>query len=424
MSCSKIYFNTAHNEADSYSQCNQVFPSERMGHICQSYDDKYLILWGGHRFDDSRNEKLLDPALIWVFNTEIENWSSIECKNNPPLLSGACSILTNHCLYIFGGCKRSIFGGFTDFHFNDLYKLCLRTLIWEKCHVANNKMPSPRDKLAGWNYDNKLYFFGGFGANFQGSFLNEFGDFDEIPNYNKKLGWNNQLIYFDLETNTWHEQKYSCVNREHRPKPRAAHTCTKINEHQVVLFGGRTLECRSNDLYILNLKDFCWTENLMANKDNSPTGRSWHTMVALNNNHVFLYGGLSQENQCIGDGWLLNTIDLNWIKIKTDFEQRLWHTAAVNRKDNQVYVFGGSVTDVFVSQPTFPKHMFKISLSPESLKMKCINFICSNKINFSSKSHQIPFELEKCIRLKYLANAPVQDVDNSNMSRSEYCVLQ
>ena len=114
-------------------------------------------------------------------------------------------------------------------------------------------------------------------------------------------------------------------------------------------------------------------------------------MVALNNDHVFLYGGLSQENQCIGklsvidhtlnlifdrvdlgwlgDGWLLNTINLNWTQIRTDFEQRLWHTAAVNKKDNQVYVFGGSVTDVFVSQPTFPKHMFKISLSPESLKM-------------------------------------------------------
>ena len=63
---------------------------------------------------------------------------------------------------------------------------------------------------------------------------------------NRKLGWNNQLVYFDVDTQRWH-----CEKLINPPKPRAAHTCTKINNNQVILFGGRTMEERTNDLFIL-----------------------------------------------------------------------------------------------------------------------------------------------------------------------------
>ncbi len=60
------------------------------------------------------------------------------------------------------------------------------------------------------------------------------------------------MIYYDIQTNEWHSQKI--LNNE--IKPRAAHSCTKINDDKVILFAGRTQLCRTNDLYVINLKDF------------------------------------------------------------------------------------------------------------------------------------------------------------------------
>jgi hypothetical protein len=64
----------------------------------------------------------------------------------------------------------------------------------------------------------------------------------------------------------------------------------------------------------------------------------------------------------------LSLVSFEWTKIQTPFEKRLWHSTVVSQKDKQIYIFGGSLTDVYINQPTFPKHMLKISLSPESLK--------------------------------------------------------
>lgn len=58
-------------------------------------------------------------------------------------------------------------------------------------------------------------------------------------------------MYFDIKTEEWKDVKIT-----NPPKPRAAHTCTKINENQVIIYGGRTLESRTNDLFVLDLNDF------------------------------------------------------------------------------------------------------------------------------------------------------------------------
>jgi len=54
-----------------------------------------------------------------------------------------------------------------------------------------------------------------------------------------------------LKTNKWIDKKLLKA-----PEPRAAHTCTRMDSNQVVLFGGRTSECRVNDLYLIDLNTF------------------------------------------------------------------------------------------------------------------------------------------------------------------------
>ena len=65
---------------------------------------------------------------------------------------------------------------------------------------------------------------------------------------------------------------------------------------------------------------------------------------------------------------MLNTKNYNWTKIRTLFETRLWHTAVYNEESSQVYVFGGSLTDIYANSPILPEHLLKISLTPEPLK--------------------------------------------------------
>ena len=53
---------------------SKSMPSERMGHVCVAIRDRFLLVWGGHRYDDSRNEIYLNPTLIWIFDIELESW--------------------------------------------------------------------------------------------------------------------------------------------------------------------------------------------------------------------------------------------------------------------------------------------------------------------------------------------------------------
>ena len=150
--------------------------------------------------------------------------------------------------------------------------------------------------------------------------------------------------------------------------------------------------------------------------------------VKLNDYNVFLYGGLSQANQSLGDGWILNTLNFNWTKVTTTFETRLWHTAEFNELSSQIYVFGGSSTDIYINQPILPEHTLKITLTPESLKRQCINFICSNVKMYESiirkNFPQIPVSLQNVISLK--SSMKLNEARNATQKikhQSEYCTV-
>lgn len=100
-----------------------------------------------------------------------------------------------------------------------------------------------------------------------------------------------------------------------------------------------------------------------------PSGRSWHTMIKVDEQRLFLYGGLSDQNEALGDAWLLNVRLLQWTKIERSFEPRLWHTARTGPEANsQIYIIGGSLSEIYYNEPKFPRHALKISLTPESLQ--------------------------------------------------------
>lgn len=68
-------------------------------------------------------------------------------------------------------------------------------------------------------------------------------------------GWNNQLVMYDIEKNLWERPK----TFGKRPSPRAAMAGFREND-KVYIFGGRLLNTRMNDLYVLDLLSMNWSE--------------------------------------------------------------------------------------------------------------------------------------------------------------------
>ncbi len=60
---------------------------------------------------------------------------------------------------------------------------------------------------------------------------------------------------------------------------------------------------------------------------------------------------------------------MTWTELKIkNIENRLWHTANIVNRTKQVYVFGGCSKSFAENRPELPKHILKISVSPETLK--------------------------------------------------------
>lgn len=68
-------------------------------------------------------------------------------------------------------------------------------------------------------------------------------------------GWNNQLVKYDIQRNLW--ERPTTVGK--RPSPRAAMAGFQ-EAGKVYIFGGRLLNIRMNDLYVLDMASMSWSE--------------------------------------------------------------------------------------------------------------------------------------------------------------------
>ncbi|GFG39046.1 hypothetical protein Cfor_01512, partial [Coptotermes formosanus] len=136
---------------------------------------------------------------------------------------------------------------------NQLYRLDLGTVTWEHLHPSGDQ-PAPCDKLVGWLYGGKLYFFGGFGPapEFGASFQHLLDSTTEPSGWPR--GWNNQLVAYNPVSNGWEWPR----THGPTPAPRAAHAAD-ISGHKVFLFGGRSGNTRHNDLHCLDMDKMQWS---------------------------------------------------------------------------------------------------------------------------------------------------------------------
>uniref|UniRef100_A0A3Q3E452 Kelch domain-containing protein 1-like n=1 Tax=Labrus bergylta TaxID=56723 RepID=A0A3Q3E452_9LABR len=305
--------------------CSELVARERSGHTAV-VEDSLLYVWGGY-MSVADDEVFLPNDEIWAYDLEQGSWKVFHMPGEvPPSMSGTCSCSLDGHMYIFGGCDD--FG-----QTNQIYCVNLTDgkYTWRKITHQVGSAPSPRDKLMSVYLSCKssvLIHKSVYKFPVLHCCCFQVGDIF--------WGWNNEVHTFDPMHSSWSQPQ----THGRAPAPRAAHASATIGRRGYIC-GGRVMETRTNDIHCLDLESWTWSEIVPASS--TPVGRSWHTLTAVSDNGLFLFGGLSVDCKPMSDGWLFDVETKTWREVEHPFKTkpRLWHSACPG-KDSDVIVFGGS----------------------------------------------------------------------------------
>ena len=262
--------------------------------------DHYIVVFGGKWFRNGQ----LSLNVIWMYNLYTEQWRKHGIPAHtmaPPPTYEACAAVIDMDIYMFGGNST---GTLT----NALWKLSKTPhacFEWSEIKTPGKaKSPSPRSQHSGWEYDGKLWTFGGSGQSPIG-FLNHNGDYD----VKDKL--NNQLLCFDPTFKDWTNPK--CCGSI--PPHVAAHAITIIMDN-VWQFGGykSDSDISFHELYELNMPSLSWTKIEAGYPQ--PYQGSFCSFTALTNTYLLLHGLFTLNKNhytCI-----LDISTLTWKEFKFD----------------------------------------------------------------------------------------------------------
>ncbi|KAF8792617.1 Kelch domain-containing protein 2 [Argiope bruennichi] len=331
------------------------YTSGRTGHVAVSYE-KYMLVWGGYRENPGAlASTYFSGEEIWIFSCISEKWylKTIHGTGHPPGMSGSTAVVIDDSMYLFGG-----YGYNGEGCTNRLYKLDLDKFQWQLLEPSGTP-PIPVDKMVGWTYNKKFYVFGGFGNPDSGPPH----DFQFVFYHLLWRGWTNQFFEYDPAKNHW-SRPFSTGTL---PSARAAHAVA-VMHGKVYIFGGRHDVFRMNDLHCLDMTTMSWSGE-MAVKGPVPVGRSWHSLTALADQYLVLYGGFSQNNVALSDCWLFDTKAEIWIPVELPFQKpRLWHCACLSIF-NEVLIYGGCTSNILDLDrtPEQATDIVEIRITPKSL---------------------------------------------------------
>ena len=185
-------------------------------------------------------ELISQAERIWIYNLYTNEWAKYTFPKEtelPPkgLTRFTCAVAVGTSIYLFGGGYSTEANNNNDWHItNALWKLSARAdgcFYWNKIHIKEKKKrPSPRENHSAWEYDGKLWAFGGYGPS-PNNYLKEHGEF--VRTVRTFHYYNNQLLCFDPSCQKWSNPRQSGA----APSPRKAFT-TAIIDNKVWLSGG------------------------------------------------------------------------------------------------------------------------------------------------------------------------------------------
>uniref|UniRef100_A0A8B9L9A1 Kelch domain containing 1 n=1 Tax=Astyanax mexicanus TaxID=7994 RepID=A0A8B9L9A1_ASTMX len=280
------------------------------------------------------HEVFLPNDEIWLYDLESGLWERFDMGGEIP------PSMSGMCGCVLKG-HMYIFGGCgDDGQTNEHYLVDLNDgrYFWEKIRHHSGFLPSPRDKFSCWVYKSRIIYFGGYGHKLLSEINNPRTFIVDEASWAEDIfwGWNNEVHVFDSETKSW----------------------------------------------------------------NCPTtsGRSWHTLTAVSETSLFLYGGLSMDCRPMSDGWMFDLKTKGWTEMKhLDMDKpRLWHTACLGR-DSDVIVFGGSHEYIILVDSGHCNDILVFQTHPYSLVRLCEDFIASHTNIFQTQVTCLPLKLRQAV---------------------------
>ena len=208
-------------------------PNPKDGHVAVRLQRNIVLLGGGYR--DSPRTMYYSMRVIWSYNLDIDRWIKLvlpERQAIPHPAVGQCAVAIRLDIYLHGGGQYRE-GDFLGLLFPSLWKLSGTSdsrIAWSQINFPKGQgVPSERFCHAGWEYQNKLWMFGGFGNCNNDSFHAS----EDFQFTNHTLGYTNQLWCFDPDMQVW--KNVQCTGS--KPSPRHRHAITKIRAN-VWLHGG------------------------------------------------------------------------------------------------------------------------------------------------------------------------------------------
>ncbi|KAK2196527.1 Kelch-type beta propeller [Babesia duncani] len=195
------------------------------------------ILFGGEFFDGKEVHVYNET---FGYNFAKGEWSVLDTQYKPLPRCSHQAVYFNNAIYVFGG----EFGTLDQFyHFNDMQRLCLKTLVWSQVEVTGD-IPAARSGHRMILYKGYWVLFGGF------------------HDTNKETHYFNNVYIFCFKSSSWtriDQDKFSNAC----PQPRGA--CLFIalpNSQQALMYGGFTkVKDSTRNVSGLHHKD-AWTLDL------------------------------------------------------------------------------------------------------------------------------------------------------------------
>jgi len=313
----------------------------REGQIACCVDNKVYIFGG---VEQGQWDEPKETNELLVFDLDTRKWSRPSVTGNiPPSRSAGSLVAIGTKLYLFGGLSHM--SGW----FDDTFVFDTETSAWAILETEGIK-PRARDKLQAVAMDNKIYYFGGFGPKSDeaeaedvgaDSDDDEYEDDGEIPEAREQdgaeFGWFNDLYILDTDTLKWSQPMQMNLGV---PTQRAAHGMCAIGR-DLVIFGGRDVTDRQNDLHIFNVDTRKWMTDLKITGD-CPAARSFHTLTSVGNRAV-LFGGRGRDHKHFDSFDVFDFENKRWLSttISGDKPAGRGLHSAVCVKD-KMFLFGGS----------------------------------------------------------------------------------
>ena len=343
-----------------------------MDHM-SGYLDGRIVVFGGAAKPRKLNvlRYYVSNHTIWTFNPENDCWMSYDVPADepaPPATIRPCGAVLNSDLFMFGGYLQR---GDEDYRLkisNALWKLHrtkAKQFSWTQITFENNaSQPSPRAECTAWEYDDKLWIYGGYGHSFEGFMHDNKAKF--YPDGDAGVGLNNQLFVFDPSCGKWSIPDM----RGEFPPVEYVLSAARIGD-QVWLYSAV-----SGHMYVLGMRSLVLSSQSILGVP--PSARQCYTFTPVSDSQIVLHGGYSLREP-LSDTWIFNTELGRWRQHTGPHDHARFAHSAVKASNNSVMILGGmdtrspEVEDD--AELNVHNDIFWVRLEPDSLRKQCLKVV-------------------------------------------------